>query len=123
MSQTTISDVAADARARANVKRLAVAQALGGANSAVIFATGAIIGSALAPSASLATVPLSVYVVGLASGTLPTGMIARSFGRRVAFMVGSGAGALCGYSRPSRFLTDRSRCFVAPRSSVASTAR
>ncbi|MEH2510110.1 MFS family permease [Nitrobacteraceae bacterium AZCC 1564] len=96
MNQTTSPDVAADARARANVKRLAVAQALGGANSAVIFATGAIVGSTLAPNASLATVPLSVYVVGLASGTLPTGMIARAYGRRVAFMVGSGAGALCG---------------------------
>lgn len=97
MNETTIPDGAvADARARANVKRLAVAQALGGANSAVIFATGAIVGSALAPSASLATVPISVYVVGLASGTLPTGMIARTYGRRVAFMVGSGAGALCG---------------------------
>jgi MFS family permease len=96
MSETTISDAAADLRARANVKRLAVAQALGGANSAVIFATGAIVGSTLAPSASLATVPISIYVVGLASGTLPTGMISRSFGRRVAFIVGSGAGALCG---------------------------
>lgn len=96
MSETTISDAAADARARANVKRLAVAQALGGANSAVIFATGAIVGSTLAPSASLATVPISIFVVGLASGTLPTGMISRSFGRRVAFIIGSGAGALCG---------------------------
>lgn len=92
----TNPEAMADARARANVKRLAVAQALGGANSAVIFATGAIVGSGLAPSASLATVPISIYVVGLASGTLPTGMIARTYGRRVAFMVGSGAGALCG---------------------------
>lgn len=92
----TNPEAAADARARANVKRLAVAQALGGANSAVIFATGAIVGSTLAPSASLATLPISIYVVGLASGTLPTGMIGRAYGRRVAFMVGSGAGALCG---------------------------
>jgi MFS family permease len=91
-----IPDVAADARARANVKRLAVAQALGGANTSVIFATGSIVGSMLAPSISLATLPLSVHVVGLAFGTLPTGMIARTYGRRVAFMIGSGAGALCG---------------------------
>ena len=48
-----------DARARSNVIRLAAAQALGGANSAVIFATGAIVGATLAPSASLATVPMS----------------------------------------------------------------
>jgi MFS family permease len=85
-----------DARARSNVFRLAAAQALGGANSAVIFATGSIVGSTLAPSISLATVPLSVYVVGLAVGTLPTGAISRAYGRRTAFIVGSGCGALCG---------------------------
>jgi MFS family permease len=85
-----------DARARSNVFRLAAAQALGGANSAVIFATGAIVGATLAPSVSLATVPISVYVVGLACGTLPVGMISRAYGRRVAFIIGSGAGAICG---------------------------
>src|SRR6478735_5411885 len=85
-----------DARARSNVRKLAVAQALGGANSAVIFATGAIVGSTLAPSVSLATVPISVYVVGLACGTLPVGMISRAYGRRVAFLLGGGCGALCG---------------------------
>jgi MFS family permease len=90
---TELSD---DARARSNVLRLATAQALAGANSAVIFATGAIVGSTLAPSVSLATVPISVYVVGLACGTLPVGAISRVYGRRVAFIIGSGSGALCG---------------------------
>ena len=60
-----------DVRARANVARLAAAQALTGANAAVIFATGAIVGAALAPHVSLATVPISMYVLGLAGGTLP----------------------------------------------------
>jgi MFS family permease len=85
-----------DRRARANVRKLAVAQALAGANSAVIFATGAIVGSMLAPSMSLATVPVSVYVVGLAIGTLPVGIISRAYGRRVAFLIGSGCGVVCG---------------------------
>src|SRR5258705_6319028 len=57
-------EVTNDARARANVKRLAAAQALTGANSAVIFATGSIVGATLAPDISLATVPLSMYVLG-----------------------------------------------------------
>lgn len=96
MSETTIPEAFDDARARATVWRLAAAQALGGANSAVIFATGAIVGATLAPSVALATVPLSVYVVGLASATLPVGIISRRYGRRVAFIIGSGAGALCG---------------------------
>jgi MFS family permease len=76
--------------------RLAAAQALTGANSAVIFATGSIVGATLAPDMSLATVPLSMYVVGLAAGTLPTGAISRRFGRRWAFIIGTGLGALTG---------------------------
>src|SRR5207244_5515042 len=75
---------------------LAAAQALTGANSAVIFATGSIVGATLAPSISLATVPLSVYVLGLASGTLPTGAISRAYGRRTAFIIGTGCGVLTG---------------------------
>src|SRR5580704_11809231 len=85
---TAVDDIAGDARARSNVKRLAAAQALTGANSAVIFATGSIVGATLAPSIALATVPLSVFVVGLAAGTLPTGAISRTYGRRATFLGG-----------------------------------
>jgi len=89
-------EISDDVRARANVVRLAAAQALTGANSAVIFATGSIVGATLAPDISLATVPLSMYVVGLAAGTLPTGAISRAYGRRIAFIVGTGCGVLTG---------------------------
>jgi MFS family permease len=37
-----------------------------------------------------------MYVVGLAAGTLPTGAISRRYGRRVAFMIGTGCGVLTG---------------------------
>src|SRR5580692_4969865 len=93
---TAIDEISGDARARSNVVRLAAAQALTGANSAVIFATGSIVGATLAPSISLATVPLSMYVVGMATGTLPTGAISRAYGRRVAFIIGTGCGVLTG---------------------------
>ena len=93
---TAIDEISGDARARSNVVRLAAAQALTGANSAVIFATGSIVGATLAPDISLATVPLSMYVVGLAAGTLPTGAISRAYGRRVAFIIGTGCGVLTG---------------------------
>ncbi len=97
MIDATIADeVSGDARARSNVVRLAAAQALTGANSAVIFATGSIVGATLAPNISFATVPLSMYVVGLATGTLPTGAISRLYGRRVAFIIGTGCGVLTG---------------------------
>ena len=90
------AEVHDDARAKSNVVRLAAAQALTGANAAVIFATGSIVGATMAPDVSLATVPLSVYVVGLACGTLPTGWISRAYGRRVAFIIGAGCGTLTG---------------------------
>ncbi|MBR0991314.1 MFS transporter [Bradyrhizobium japonicum] len=93
---TSTHEISDDVRARANVVRLAAAQALTGANSAVIFATGSIVGATLAPDMSLATVPLSMYVLGLAAGTLPTGAISRRFGRRAAFVVGTGLGTLTG---------------------------
>jgi MFS family permease len=96
MDATATREIADDARARANVLRLAAAQALTGANSAVIFATGSIVGATLAPDVSLATVPLSMYVLGLAAGTLPTGAISRAYGRRVAFIIGTFCGVLTG---------------------------
>ena len=91
-----MSEVIDDRRARANVLRLATAQALAGANAAVIFATGGLIGSTLSPDPGLATMPISMYVVGLALGTLPTGWIARHHGRRAAFIVGASCGVVAG---------------------------
>jgi MFS family permease len=93
---TAAAREADDSRVRANVMRLAAAQALTGANSAVIFATGSIVGATLAPDVSLATVPISMYVAGLAAGTLPTGMISRAYGRRIAFIAGTACGTLTG---------------------------
>ncbi len=80
----------------ANVLRLATAQALAGANAAVAYATGAIVGEMLAPSKTLATLPLTAFVVGMAVFTLPAGAIARRYGRRAAFLIGTGSGVLTG---------------------------
>jgi len=79
-----------------NIARLAIAQALAGANSTVVYATGAIVGNTLAPAKALATLPISVFVVGMAACTLPAGAIARRHGRRAAFMAGTGCGVLVG---------------------------
>lgn len=81
---------------RADVLRLTIAQALAGANSAVVYATGAIVGNTLAPNKALATLPISVFVVGMAACTLPAGAIARHHGRRAAFLTGTGCGVLAG---------------------------
>ncbi|MGL4974943.1 MAG: MFS transporter, partial [Bosea sp. (in: a-proteobacteria)] len=87
---------AGDRLARRNALILAVAQTFAGANATVIFATTSIVGAILAPDPAYATAPVSVFVVGMAAGTLPTGAIARRYGRRASFMVGSGFGVLCG---------------------------
>jgi len=79
-----------------SVLRLAAAQALAGANATVVFASGAIIGNTLAPAPGLATVPVSVFVVGMALGTLPTGMLVRRHGRRASFMAGNASGVVMG---------------------------
>lgn len=81
---------------RGNIARLTVAQALAGANSVVVYATGAIVGDMLAPSKTLATLPLSIFVVGMAACILPAGAIARRHGRRAAFLAGTGCGVLVG---------------------------
>lgn len=81
---------------RGNIWRLAVSQALAGANAVVVYATGAIVGNDLAPSPVLATLPISIFVVGMAASILPVGNVTRRYGRRTAFLVGAGAGVLAG---------------------------
>src|ERR1700756_3480379 len=95
------NEISDDARARSNVARLAAGPGLTRADPAVVFAPrsvvrGSIVGATRAPDISLATVPLSMYVVGLAAGTLPTGAISRAYGRRVAFIIGTGCAVLTG---------------------------
>ncbi len=81
---------------RANIGRLSIAQALAGANAVVIYATGAIVGNTLAPAPALATLPISIFVVGMAACIFPMGALARRYGRRAAFLAGAGAGVLTG---------------------------
>lgn len=79
---------------RSNVIRLAIRPALAGANSMVVYATGAVVGDMLAPNRALATLPISVFVVGMAACILPTGMFATRYGQRTAFLAGTGCGVL-----------------------------
>ncbi len=85
-----------DRLAKRNAVVLAVTQALAGANNTVMLATGAIVGSMLAPDKVYATVPITVYVIGMWLGTLPVGKLARHYGRRTAFQVGTAFGVASG---------------------------
>lgn len=91
---------------RNNIWRLSIAQALAGANSVVVYATGAIVGNMLAPSAVLATLPISIFVVGMATCILPAGVISEQFGRRTTFLTGTIAGVLVGLLSTSAMILE-----------------
>ncbi len=69
-----------------NVYVLSLAQALSAAGMMTIFLLGGIIGSELAPLPQLATLPVSLTVVGLAVTAIPAALIMERIGRRNAFI-------------------------------------
>ena len=60
-----------DAAARRSARILAIAQAVGGANPAIVVSLGGLVGASLSPDPAYATVPVSVLQLGIAAGTLP----------------------------------------------------
>jgi MFS family permease len=96
LAEPMVDATAGDRLARRNALVLAVTQALAGGNNAVLVATGGIVGTMLAPDKSLATLPLSVVVLGTWLGTLPLGVLARHLGRRNALQIGTACGVLTG---------------------------
>jgi predicted MFS family arabinose efflux permease len=85
-----------DRLARRNALVLAVTQAFAGANNTVIVTTGGIVGAMLAPDRSLATVPITMMVLGMWLGTLPLGALAHTLGRRNALQIATVFGMLAG---------------------------
>jgi len=65
---------------------LSATQALCMSGSFLFVLLGGIIGAELAPSPSLATLPVSVLILGLAAWVLPAGRLIRRFGRRAIFV-------------------------------------
>ena len=96
VAETPLDALAGDRLAKRNALVLATGQALAGANNTVIVATGSILGAMLAPDKSLATLPISVMVVGIWAGTLPMGFLAKRFGRRTAYASATICGAIAG---------------------------
>ena len=69
-----------------NIPLLAVAQAIGISGSATVVLLGGIIGTNLAPTPALATVPITLTVIGLALMTIPASLLMRRIGRRRGFI-------------------------------------
>jgi len=96
IAETSFDALSGDRLARRNALVLAIGQALAGGNNTVIVATSSILGSMLAPDKSLATLPISMMVVGIWAGTLPVGFLAKRYGRRTAYVAASVCGAIAG---------------------------
>lgn len=69
-----------------HVWMLSATQALCMSGSFLFVLLGGIIGSHLAPSPALATLPVSVLIVGLAASVIPAGAMIHRFGRRAVFV-------------------------------------
>ncbi|MBK1634585.1 MFS transporter [Rhodovulum adriaticum] len=79
--------------ARRNVAVLVAAQALLGAQMPMIFTIGGLAGQSLAPNVCLATLPISLIVLGSMLTATPLAALMQRFGRRAGFYVGIAGGA------------------------------
>jgi MFS family permease len=68
---------------------LSISQALGGSNGAIIAAIGGLTAATLAPDRSLATLPVTVMVIGLALTSGFATFLIHRLGRRNGFMLGA----------------------------------
>ena len=100
MTMTTANPVEVhdNKRARRNALVLAVAQSLGGANASIVIATAGLAGGYVlsADNAAFATIPVSLFVLGTASFTLPAQKIMGRVGRRPVFIGAAVLGVLAG---------------------------
>ncbi|MBB4123075.1 MFS transporter [Martelella radicis] len=81
--------------ARRNIRILTLSQAVGGAAPPIVISLGGIVGQLLSPDPAFATVPVSLYNLGVAAGTLPAAFIMRRVGRRLGYIFGALIG-ICG---------------------------
>jgi MFS family permease len=68
------------------VLTLALAQCFSATGSTVVVLLGGILGTTLAPTPVLATLPVSLLVVGVACNTLPAALVMQRFGRKRGFI-------------------------------------
>lgn len=71
------------------VHLLMLAQAVGAASPPIIIAFGGIIGMQLATDKAFATLPVSLYNIGLALSVLPTTLLIRAWGRQRTYLLGT----------------------------------
>ncbi len=72
-----------------NISLLSMTQAIVGSNQAIIMAVGALTAASLAPAKSMATLPTTFMIIGLALTAAPATKIIYALGRRRGFMLGA----------------------------------
>ncbi|HET6350929.1 MAG TPA: MFS transporter [Coriobacteriia bacterium] len=77
---------------RRNIALLAVCQALLLTGGVLLASTAALVGARLAPSATLATVPLFAFNLGVMVAVVPASMLMKRIGRRWGFALGGAIG-------------------------------
>ena len=77
---------------RRNILVLALAQTLGGSKAPIVISLGGLGGEELSGNTTIATLPVSLYNLGLALGTLPAAIIMRRFGRRRGYVLNATTG-------------------------------
>jgi MFS family permease len=82
---------AGDRRARRNALVLAVAQALYFIGASIQITISGLVGYMLADDKSLATLPITAYVLGTLASTVPASLFMRRVGRRTGFQLGASA--------------------------------
>jgi MFS family permease len=85
-----------------HVWTLTIAQAFAACSTITLVTFGGIVGTHMAPTPALATLPLSMSIVGLAAMSMPAALLMQRIGRRPAF-IGSAllaalAALLCAYA-------------------------
>ncbi|MEO9465830.1 MFS transporter [Sulfitobacter pontiacus] len=93
---TRTIDTTETAGFRRNLTVLILAQSLGAASGPIVISLGGLVGQDLATDPALATLPVSIYNLGLALGTVPAAWIMRQYGRRSGYLLGAMIGVLSG---------------------------
>lgn len=75
---------------------LTLAQAFAMTAPPIIVLLGGIVGSKIAPSANLATLPIAFMIVGTALATIPAAMLMAKIGRKYGFIIAAGVSASAG---------------------------
>ncbi|MGH8640522.1 MAG: MFS transporter [Burkholderiales bacterium] len=75
--------------ARKNVAVLAACQALLFTNNSILITVNALAGYALAPEKALATLPVTMYLIGSALAAIPISLLMKRIGRQAGFTVGA----------------------------------